>query len=154
MGSTGIMGMLIILVTSIISYKGLTNQSFLEGYAFEVDKILINRDYKRLITSGFLHVSWHHLIFNMITLLYFSASVEGFLGPVKFLIIYFASMLGGDLMALFIHRHHGDYTAVGASGAISGIHFTTVFHSRVVIRSCIRALFYLRYPVQPRQYRA
>ncbi|HSC37115.1 MAG TPA: rhomboid family intramembrane serine protease [Chitinophagaceae bacterium] len=126
MGSTGIMGMLIILITSIISYKGFTNASFLEGYAFEVDKILINRDYKRLITSGFLHVSWHHLIFNMITLLCFSSSVEGFLGPVRFLVIYFASMVGGDLLALFIHRNHGDYSAVGASGAISGIIFASI----------------------------
>jgi hypothetical protein len=35
-------------------------------------------------------------------------------------------MIGGDLLALFIHRHHGDYSAVGASGAISGVIFASI----------------------------
>jgi hypothetical protein len=35
--------------------------------------------------------------------------------------LYFASLIGGNLLALYIHRNHGDYSAVGASGAISGV---------------------------------
>ena len=79
-----------------------------------------------MLTSGFLHVSWTHLIFNMITLYFFSPSVELYLGSVKFLIIYFASLLGGDLLSLFVHRHHADYSAVGASGAVCGIIFASI----------------------------
>jgi membrane associated rhomboid family serine protease len=110
----------------IFSYRGLNNQPFFEAYMFEVNKILIKKDYKRIISSGFLHVSWTHLIFNMISLLIFSGAVESALGGFKFLIIYFASLIGGNLLSLLIHRHHGDYTAVGASGAICGIIFASI----------------------------
>jgi len=126
MGNSGIIVIIIIVVNVIFSYKGFTNELFFEGYKFEVDKILIKKDYKRLITSGFLHVSWTHLIFNMISLLLFSSSIESYLGGIKFLIIYMASLIGGNLFSLLIHRQHGDYNAVGASGAVCGIIFASI----------------------------
>jgi membrane associated rhomboid family serine protease len=126
MESTGIAGFILIIVNVLVSYKGLTEPGFLERYAFDVDEILIHKDYKRLVTSGFLHISWTHLFLNMLTLYAFSSGVENILGVVSFLVIYFASLVGGDLLALFIHRNHGDYTSVGASGAISGIIFASI----------------------------
>src|SRR5215216_4521890 len=126
MTDTGIIALLLIIANVIFSYKGFTNQSFFDGYKFEVDRILINKDYKRLITSGFLHVSWLHLIFNMLSLFVFSGLIEFYLGEMKFLVIYFVSLIGADLFSLFVHRNHGDYSSVGASGAISGIVFASI----------------------------
>jgi membrane associated rhomboid family serine protease len=126
MTTTGILGILIILINIGVSYKGLRNESFFEGYKFEVDKVLINRDYKRIITSGFLHVNWAHLIFNMLSLWFFALPLEHYIGEVKFLLIYFVSLIGGNLLSLFIHRHHGDYSSVGASGAIAGLIFACI----------------------------
>jgi membrane associated rhomboid family serine protease len=123
---TGIIGFILIIANIAFSYKGFTNATFFDGYKFEVDRILINKDYKRLVTSGFLHVSWTHLIFNMLSLYFFSGLVESNLGGVKFLIIYFVSLVGGDLLSLYIHRNHGDYNAVGASGAVCGIIFASI----------------------------
>jgi membrane associated rhomboid family serine protease len=123
---TGITGFILIVANFVFSYKGFTNSAFFDGYKFDVDRILINKDYKRLITSGFLHVGWTHLIFNMLSLYLFSGAIEGFLGGLKFLIIYFASLMGGDLLSLFVHRNHGDYNAVGASGAVCGIIFASI----------------------------
>jgi membrane associated rhomboid family serine protease len=124
--STGVVGLILIIINIAFSYKGFTNETFFEGYKFEVDKILINKDYKRLITSGFLHVSWVHLIFNMLSLYAFSVALEANLGELKFLFIYFASLIGGDLLSLYINRNHGDYSAVGASGAVCGIMFASI----------------------------
>ena len=56
MSSAGIIAFILIAVTFFVSYKGFTNPSFFERYAFEVDKILIYKDYKRLVTAGFLHI--------------------------------------------------------------------------------------------------
>src|SRR5258708_9761840 len=109
MGNSGIIVLIIIVVNVIFSYKGFTNEQFFESYKFNVDKNLIKKDYTRLITSGFLHVSWTHLIFNMISLLLFSGSIESYLGGIKFLIVYVASLIGGNLFSLLIHRQHGDY---------------------------------------------
>ena len=87
---------------------------------------MVNKDYKRLLTSGFLHVGWAHLIFNMISLYAFSGTIENELGNGQFLVIYFASLLGGSLFSLLIHKQHGDYSAVGASGAVSGVIFASI----------------------------
>jgi membrane associated rhomboid family serine protease len=123
---TGLIILLLIAVNILVSYKGFTNSSFFDNYKFEVDRILAGRDYKRLVTSGFLHVNWMHLLFNMLSLYLFSGTVTFALGGFGFLLIYFASLAGGGLFSLLIHRHHGDYSSVGASGAVCGVMFASV----------------------------
>lgn len=126
MAGLGIVGIALIILNIIVSYKGLTNHSFLNDYKFEIDRILIYKEYKRLITSGFLHVSWTHLFFNMLSLLAFSGLLENQLGSVGFILVYLTSLIGGNLLAIVVHRFHGDYSAVGASGAVCGVIFASI----------------------------
>ncbi|RYZ31076.1 MAG: rhomboid family intramembrane serine protease [Chitinophagaceae bacterium] len=118
--------LLLVIVTGVISYKGFNNSLFQEAYAFDVDRILFRKDYIRLVSSGFLHNTWMHLIFNMIALYLFGSSLEPYIGGIKILLIYFVSLIGGNLTALLIHKNHGDYTSVGASGAVNGIMFSSI----------------------------
>jgi membrane associated rhomboid family serine protease len=126
MSDIGIAGLLLVVVNIAFSYKGFTNALFFDGYKFEVDRILLSKDYKRLLSSGFLHVSWMDLIFNMLSLYAFSGLVENQIGSLNFLLVYFSSLIAGNLFALFVHRHHGDYSSVGASGAVCGIIFASI----------------------------
>lgn len=121
-----IISYILIIVNIFVSYRGFNNDKFSEDYLFDVDRILIGKQYYRIISSGFLHTGWTHLIFNMLSLVAFSASVEGFLGPLNFLLVYFVSLIGGNLFALYVHRNHGDYRAMGASGAVCGIIFAAI----------------------------
>src|SRR4051794_1159514 len=114
MTGTGFIGILLIIATVAFSYKGFTDSLFFNKYNFEVEKILIYKDYKRLLTSGFLHINWMHLIFNMLALYFFSGPVEAYLGPIQFLLIYFISLVGGNWFSLFVHKNQSDYSAVGA----------------------------------------
>jgi hypothetical protein len=43
------------------------------------------------------------------------------LGLTPTALLYTACLMGGSLLSLFIHRNHGDYSALGASGAVSGL---------------------------------
>jgi membrane associated rhomboid family serine protease len=126
MGISGIVSILIIAVTSYISYKGFKSSNFYASLEFEVEKILLYRDYKRLVTSGFIHVNWQHLIFNMISLLFFSFPLESVFGPLKFIVLYFASLAGGNLIALLIHRKNPSYASAGSSAAINGLIFASI----------------------------
>ena len=52
--------------------------------------------------------------------------VINWFGPVKFLIIYFVSLLAGSVLALFFHKDEPHYSAVGASGAVTGILYAAI----------------------------
>lgn len=126
MTQTGAAGLVLILANVIFSYQGIYNPAFFDKYKFEITPIIVGKDYKRMLTSGFLHVGWWHLLFNMISLYAFSGLVESELGLPQFLAVYFVALIGGNLLALYAHRHHGNYSAAGASGAVSGLVFATL----------------------------
>ncbi|QJB41679.1 rhomboid family intramembrane serine protease [Chitinophaga oryzae] len=126
MTEIGVVALVTVILNLVVSYKGFKDTGFYYKYAFIVDEILVHKEYYRLISSGFLHVGWTHLLFNMISLCFFSADVEAVLGIKNFVIIYLSSLVGGNLLSLFIHRQHGDYSAVGASGAVCGIIFACI----------------------------
>lgn len=126
MDITAAISFAIMVITVIFSSRGFTNHSFFAKYAFEVEKVLLYRQYFRLFTSGLLHINWMHLIFNMISLYAFGGALALLMPWYSFLIVYFASLLGGNLFALLVHKNHGDYTAVGASGAVNGVIFASM----------------------------
>jgi membrane associated rhomboid family serine protease len=126
MNNLAIAGLILIAANLWVSYRGFNKPAFYQRFLFDVDRILIGKEYGRMITSGFLHVGWLHLIFNMLTLYAFSEALEVYMGTGPFLLVYFAALLAGNLFSLFVHRNHGDYTAVGASGAVSGIMFAFI----------------------------
>jgi len=125
-GLSGIISWIVIIVTGVVSYQGFNNHFFFQKYEFGVDKVRLYRDYKRLITSGFLHVNWMHLIFNMLGVYFFAPLLIAQLDWYGFLLVYFASMVGGNLLSLLIYKNQGDYTSVGASGAVNGGIFATI----------------------------
>jgi membrane associated rhomboid family serine protease len=116
----------LILITVLVSYQGFRNHSLIEQYSFDVDQVMRRKDYKRLVTSGFFHVNWMHLVFNMLSFYFFSGGIEASLGILSLLLIYFAGLIGGNLIALWMHRQHGGYRSIGASGAVYAIIFASV----------------------------
>jgi len=122
----GIISVLLILLNCLVSYRGFKDSFFFSKYEFEVEKVTLYKDYKRLITSGFLHNSWLHLIFNMIAILFFGFQLEDAINPVLYLLIYLGSLGAGNYFSLLVHKHDGGYTAVGASGAVMGIIFASI----------------------------
>ncbi|MFT3704442.1 MAG: rhomboid family intramembrane serine protease [Agriterribacter sp.] len=124
MAITGILSLLIIIANFLVSYKGFKSSEFFSRYSFEVEKVLLYKQYDRIVTSGFLHVNWMHLIFNMVSLFLFGGSVP--LGPLAFLLVYFGSLICGNLFGLLLHRKNNDYSSVGASGAVCGVIFAGI----------------------------
>ena len=116
---------LLIVANVLFSMKGFDDYSFLDKYKFQIGRI--KGDEKiRMLTSGFLHVDWMHLGFNMYALYIFGDFVGKNLGTIPFLIIYFGSLIAGSLYTLYYHKDEHYYSAVGASGAVSGIVYSSI----------------------------
>jgi membrane associated rhomboid family serine protease len=75
-------------------------------------------DYWRLITAGFLHAGVLHIAFNMYALYWLGTMLEPSLGHVRFVALYFASLLAGSFGALLVSPNS---VTVGASGAVFGL---------------------------------
>lgn len=118
--------LIIIAVTAIISFIGFQNTAIFEKYKFNVGAIKNKGEYIRLLSAGFLHADLMHLLFNMLTLYFFGPIVIEAFGEVGFLIVYFGSILLGNLFSLFLYNNQGWYSAIGASGGVSGILFAAI----------------------------
>ena len=117
--------LLLIIVICLVSYKGFTDFGFFEKFKFQVTRIR-NGEKIRMLSSGFLHADWMHLILNMYALYLFGDIVAKSLGNGKFLIIYFGSLIVGSLYSLYYHRNEPYYSAIGASGAVSGVVYSCI----------------------------
>src|SRR5579884_3440141 len=72
----------------------------------------------RLVTAMFLHGFFLHIALNMVALWVIGRLVEGYLGPVRFVLLYFVAGLAGSAGALVATPAQ---PVVGASGAIFGV---------------------------------
>ena len=115
----------IIAANVLASMKGFSDFSFFEKYKFNISGIRRGEQI-RMLSSGFLHVDYSHLLFNMLTLYFFADVVIGAVGVSKFVLIYLASLIAGNLLSFYFHKDEYHYSAVGASGAVTGILYAAI----------------------------
>ncbi|RLD27995.1 MAG: rhomboid family intramembrane serine protease [Bacteroidetes bacterium] len=125
MGNLSLITIIIIAANVIFSLKGFKDFSFFEKYKFNIGSIK-RGEHVRMIGSGFLHVDQMHLFFNMFTLYIFADVVINSLEQFNFAIIYFGSLLVGNLLSFYFHKNEYHYSAVGASGAVTGVLYSAI----------------------------
>jgi membrane associated rhomboid family serine protease len=91
--------------------------SVLEKAALNGPKIA-DGEWWRIITSGFLHYGVLHLAFNMYALYILGSMLEPAVGRLRFLLIYFVSLIAGSVGALILDPNA---LTAGASGAVFGL---------------------------------
>jgi len=124
----------LLVVNVVISLAALFADPRLLGrFSFKPFNVLEQKEWYRMITGAFLHGGLGHLFLNMYVLYNFGGLLEagapgsGYplleegLGTVKYLIVYFGSALTAHLLPLMKYKNDPNYSAVGASGAISGL---------------------------------
>jgi membrane associated rhomboid family serine protease len=132
------MTLIIIVLTALISIAAFNNQDLFLKLRFNAYQVYHRRQWYRLLTHGFLHANWTHLIVNMLVLYFFGRHVENYMaqiiGPgiqqwhyLVYLLFYLAAILVATLTSLFRHKDDPWYNAVGASGAVSAMLFFFIF---------------------------
>lgn len=116
---------IIIVANVLFSLKGFNDFDFFEKYKFNIAGIRRGEQI-RMLTSGFLHVDFTHLFFNMFTFYFFADVVIKAVGVVQFVIVYMLSLFVGNLLSFLFHKDEYHYSAVGASGAVTGILYSAI----------------------------
>jgi membrane associated rhomboid family serine protease len=124
---------IIIVVTVLVSVMAWRNYSLMERFIMNPYRVASRGEYYRLITSGFLHADWGHLLFNMISFYFFAGFIEQlfyylFGGSGAFYLIgfYLAAILVSDIPTFLKHRNDPGYNSLGASGGVSAIIFAAI----------------------------
>jgi membrane associated rhomboid family serine protease len=92
-------------------------------------------DWANLFTYAFLHVSWLHLLSNMLFLWIFGDNIEDAMGHVRFLAFYFICAAAAGLLHLAFNLD-GNGPLIGASGAVAGVmgaYMMLYPHARLIV---------------------
>ena len=126
----------IIVITVIISIMAWNNYSLMDRWILNPYQVSNRGQYYRLLTSGFLHADWGHLLFNMLSLYFFGSFIErvftmlfGASGPIVLIGFYLVAILVSDIPSYLKHRTNPGYNSLGASGGVSAIIFATIIVS-------------------------
>ncbi|WP_296316488.1 rhomboid family intramembrane serine protease [Winogradskyella sp. UBA3174] len=115
----------LIALNVLVSIKGFDDRIFFERFKFNVGSIR-RGEHIRMFSSAFLHADTTHLLFNMVTLYFFAGYVIEETGTFNFILIYIASLIFGNLLSLYFHKNEYWYSAIGASGAVTGVLYAAI----------------------------
>ncbi|MFN3840519.1 MAG: rhomboid family intramembrane serine protease [Cyclobacteriaceae bacterium] len=125
--------LILIIITVGISFYAWSQPAVLSGFLMNPYMVLRRGQYYRMITSGFVHGSHVHLLFNMISFYFFGSAVEvlfgyifGNLGGLYFILLYILAIVFSDVPTLFRHQHNPGYNSLGASGGVASVIFAFI----------------------------
>ena len=125
--------LILIAVTVLVTWLAFNNPRLLDRLILWPPAIDRKHQYDRLLTHGFIHADWQHLLFNMITLFFFGRFAEqvisSMIGPVGFVLFYLSAIVIAILPTYLRHRHDPRYRSLGASGAVSAVLFAYILMS-------------------------
>ena len=134
------MTLIIIGITVTISLLAFGNNDLFRRLQLNPYQVYHQNQWYRVLSHGFLHADYIHLFVNMIVLFSFGQAVEqnfaamenqGMIGSstLHFFILYFAGMIIATSTTIRKHKDNYNYNAIGASGAVSAVVFSSIFFS-------------------------
>lgn len=123
----------ILIVTVLISLWAFNSGQVMHALIFNAYQVEKKNQWYRLISSGFIHADWMHLLINMYVFYTFGSHVERVYsnlfhesGLVYFLLLYFGGIIISIIPTYLRQRHRPGYNSLGASGGVSSIVFAFI----------------------------
>lgn len=146
----------LIAVTMLVSWQAFDKPKLMQRLILWPPAVERQRQYERLLTHGFIHADWPHLLFNMLTLYIFGSQIERVLdrliGPLGFVFFYVTAIIVAILPTYLRHRHDANYSSLGASGGVSAVLFAfillapwTLIYIPIPMPAIVYAVGYLGY---------
>ena len=117
-------------ITCLVSWMAFNNRKLMDRLILWPPAIDKHRQYDRLVTYGFIHGDFMHLLFNMITLFFFGQQIEQLMTRVMgvwvYLLFYLSALVVSILPTYLKNQKNPNYLSLGASGAVSAVLFAFV----------------------------
>jgi membrane associated rhomboid family serine protease len=128
----------LVILTVLASIAALKRRAIFDKLLLSPYRMVRHKEWYRIVTHGFVHADYVHLAVNMIVLYSFGQAVEMTLDALHtegltstptlhYLALYFGGMAIATLSTIAKHKDAYDYSAVGASGAVSAVLFAFIF---------------------------
>lgn len=128
-----ILTILIIILTAITSILAFNNPQLFYKLKFNAFLIHHNKQWYRFFSYSLIHADWMHLLVNMFVLWSFGRIVEvSFLsnfseqGYLYYALLFIGGVAFSTLPSYGKHKNNDFYNAVGASGAVSAVLFSSI----------------------------
>ncbi|WP_421775539.1 rhomboid family intramembrane serine protease [Gracilimonas sp.] len=86
-------------------------------------RVIREKTWYELISSGFIHAGIGHLFLNMFVLFFFGLVLERSIGREHFIALYLSGLVISSLPSLIQHKDNPEFATVGASGAVESVLF-------------------------------
>jgi len=141
---------LIIGITIIVSLIAFNRRDIFDKLRFNAYAIKHDKEGWRFFSYAVLHADWIHLFINMFVLYSFGEVVWAYFeflfedkALLYFLLLYLGGVIFSVLVDFGVHKNNPYYTAVGASGAVSAV----VFSSIILMPTAKLFLFFIPIPI-------
>lgn len=154
--------LILIALTAIVSWMAFSNRKLADRLVLWPPAIDRRRQYDRLVTYGFVHADWMHLVFNMVTLYFFGRAIENVMVQITgtwltYPLFYLAALAVSILPSYLKNQKNPNYISLGASGAVSAVLFAYIlidpwtrlylFFIPIPIPAIFYAVFYVGYSI-------
>lgn len=101
-------------------------------------RVVRQKEWWRVMTHGFVHGDYMHLLVNMLVFYSFGGYVEKYFGVLKteglvgspfwaYVGLYFGGLAAASVHDVVKNRNNPYWSSIGASGAVSAVVFTSIF---------------------------
>lgn len=102
----------------MVAAGGASNTNVLITFGAKINVLIDAGQWWRLVTPMFLHLSFEHILLNMVTLYFLGLQIEVLFGHWRFLVLFLVSGIGGNLASFAFDPNA---LSAGASTAIFGL---------------------------------
>lgn len=123
--------LVIVIITVLVSIVSFSNDKLYNDLILWPKRMDTPAQYYRLLTSGFIHSDYIHLLFNMLALFLFGRAIEGVFDELGahylFLVLYLGGIVIASLPSFIKNRNNYYYRSLGASGGVASILFSFIY---------------------------
>ena len=132
------MTLIFVVFTSVISIFAFGNTRWFSMLLLSPYQVIHKKQWYRLISHGFIHADWIHLLVNMFVLYSFGKSIENYFGQLQgmgilrspllnYLGLYLGGIIISSVPSILKNKDNDWYRSVGASGGAPAVIFASIF---------------------------